>query len=120
MQITENYDKDIAEIAFHVLRDAFDPRQSRRFVSGVCVSSPRPNANGWSFLASGLKTTTPVPLLIDHRWERPIGRVTHLRAHGEQVVFQAEVANSDHLEWAWSAWLDLRIQCMTALSIRAR
>jgi hypothetical protein len=92
------------DCAWRILRDNFDHSKPRRFLSGLVVSSDDTNENGYSFKASGLKITLPVPLLWQHEWMRPIGNVDGIETRGRQVRFVAELANNGRLSWAEDVW----------------
>jgi hypothetical protein len=94
-----------AEFAWRILGGHFDPKKPRRWIEGVAISTDRPNANGTSFCARGVVDgNLPVPLLLEHNWLRPIGRVISLEATGDHLRFKAEFPNSDLLWWASQAW----------------
>jgi hypothetical protein len=98
-------------------RHFFDPAEPKRLISGIAVSSRNRNSKGVAFDARGVTFTLPTPLLIDHDWNRPIGRVVGLRAWGDQLSFQAEIGND--MSVCDDIWLDVTIRSLTGVSVNA-
>lgn len=118
---TERLQREIeVKTAWLVLKDHFDPTRPRRFISGVAVSSGRKNQNGYTLKAGGMTATLPVPLLLDHCWLRPIGKIFAIGAWGPQVTFQGEIVNTDRLHWAAETWEALVSRRLTAVSVQGR
>jgi hypothetical protein len=94
-----------AEFAWRILEGHFHGNRPRRWINGLAISTDRANANGTSFCARGvIDRNLPVPLLLEHNWLRPLGRVVSLDAVGNQLLFRAEFLNSDRLYWATQVW----------------
>ncbi len=108
------------EVAWNVLRPNFDGTKPRRFVSGVCVSSGEKNSNGVAFRARGVSATLPIPLLWNHLWLRPIGKVIGIETRADQVHFRAELANSGCLQWAEDVWAGVICQGVVGVSVEGR
>jgi hypothetical protein len=116
-EILHRIDRDVA---WNVLQDNFDRAKSRRFVSGIVLSSGHKNANGDAFKAQGLKVKLPIPLLWSHDWLRPIGRVDRIETRCGQVAFVAEIANNARLSWAEDVWCGILNQRAAAASVGPR
>jgi hypothetical protein len=104
------------KLAWDVLSRNFAVGMPRKIASGIAVSSGRKNANGNAFVAAGLTITLPTPVLANHDWLKPIGRIIHLESYGDQVHFTAEIANTGALAWAETAWdaiLDKSAACVS-------
>jgi hypothetical protein len=109
------------EYAWTVLNRNFDQTKPRRFASGVCVSSARKNSNGDAFKAAGLNVTIPIPLLWNHGWLQPIGKVFAIDVFGgDEVHWKAEIINSACLSWAEDAWMEIMCKFTTGVSVGAR
>ena len=80
----------------------------QRLVSGIAVSSSRKNELGTSFIARGANFTLPLPVLYEHRWDLPIGRVTGVSVVGDELHFVAEICNSGRLPAAEQVWRALK------------
>src|SRR5690242_16029172 len=100
--------------------DSIDLRRPRRFLSGICVSSRQRTTNGVGRLAGGVSVALPAPVLWNHLWEQPIGLLTKVEVHGEELHFQAELSNSGTHSWmenAWSSICSRRAACVSVCAI---
>src|SRR5689334_18965488 len=79
--------------------DLFRRRGPRRMIRGICAT-PTPNAYGKVCHPEGARYVLPAPLLLEHRWAQPIGRVTELNRTPHGVTFAARLADS--LPWSES------------------
>lgn len=80
----------------------FDRSKSSRLIAGVAISSRSPNVNGDAFAAQGAQFSLPTPLLWEHDWSRPLGRVFSIKTWGDQVHFEAEIGNN--MPWVDQIW----------------
>lgn len=125
METLRDYTKELQrkidiDYASSLIQRNFDSSKPHRYVSGVAVSSKEKNANGDAFVARGVSVTLPVPLLLEHQWMKPIGKVFAIEARGDQVLFKAEIANSGRLLWLDDAWMQVVCKFMTGASIGPR
>ena len=95
----------------------FDPAARKRLISGAALSSRNRNSNGTAFRAQGMTFTLPTPLLIDHDWDRPVGRVVQLAVFGDRLIFTAEVGND--MRVCHDLWVDLVVRSVTGVSVGA-
>ena len=93
----------------------FDGGKASRLISGIAISSCLPNANDTSFLAKGVDFTLPTPLLWNHQWERPLGRVISVERRGDALHFKAEVAND--MPWVDQIWAEVIARNAAAVSV---
>ena len=99
-------------------RHFFDPSAPKRLISGVALSSGDRNSKGIAFKAQGMTCRLPLPLLIDHDLDRPVGRVTNLWQWGrDTLLFRAEIGND--MSIAHSIWADIQIRSVTCVSVHA-
>jgi len=98
-------------------RHFFDPAAPKRLISGVALSSGNPNSKGVGFHAGGMSRVLPLPLLIDHDLDNPVGRVVWLECALDQIWFRAEVGNDMCV--AHGVWADIIIKSVTRVSVHA-
>lgn len=121
MERLRDYTKKVArqleiESALTALsRHCFSGSKPRRFISGIAVSSRKPNSRGTSFVARGVDFTLPTVLLWNHQWERALGLVTVVETRGDQVRFKAEIAND--IPWADQIWEAIIAEKAAGISI---
>ena len=82
--------------------EGFDKRKPRRFITGIAVSSSARNTRGNSIHAAGMQFSLPSPLLWNHDWCRPFGKITSVEIRGETIRIHAEVASA--LPWHDQIW----------------
>ena len=93
----------------------FDRNKPSRFISGVALSSRKPNANEDSFIAHGVNFSLPAPLLWDHDWARPLGRVLGIEVRGEKLHYRAEVGNA--MPWTDQIWEAIKARTVEMSSV---
>jgi len=93
----------------------FDGGKASRLISGIAISSCLPNANDTSFLAKGVDFTLPTPLLWNHQWERPLGRVISVERRGDALHFKAEIGNN--MFWIDQIWAEVIARNAAAVSV---
>jgi hypothetical protein len=100
-----NWTMSDSELSARIVADHFMGDRPVRYIAGDAVSSTFIDCRGISFEPRGLvKPELPLPLLIGHAGERPVGRVTHIDQIGNQVKFVGQLCNSGRLCWADEAW----------------
>jgi len=105
------------EMAWGVLGRNFSGSAPRRFVAGIAVSSKQKNANGQAFDPNGaLALQIPMPLLWDHNFCRPVGKVTGVSVRGDALHFTAEICNGG-LSSADQVWYGLVKRLQHGVSI---
>jgi len=94
----------------------------RRTITGL-ASTPTPDRSGDIFEPLGATFTNPLPLLLHHDRERPVGRVT-LTARADAIAFEATLpkvaepgAVRDRVDEAWHS---IKAGLMTGVSIGFR
>jgi len=94
----------------------------RRTITGL-ASTPTPDRSGDVFEPLGATFTNPLPLLLHHDRERPVGRVT-LTARADAIAFEATLphvaqpgAVRDRVDEAWHS---IKAGLMTGVSIGFR
>ena len=94
----------------------------RRTITGL-ASTPRPDRRGDILEPLGATFTNPLPLLLHHDRERPVGRVT-LTATSQGIQFQAqlpEIAEPGPLrDRVNEAWQSIKAGLITGVSIGFR
>ena len=95
----------------------FDDRATlRRIIAGVATTNRR-NENGRVFdPESALIFDMPIPLLFNHDWKIPCGRVTKVKPTPEALFFEARVIDGV-LPWAQKCWEHLKSGDLPALSV---
>ena len=96
----------------------FDDRANlRRIITGICTTN-RENKNGRVFdPESALIFDMPIPLLFNHDWRIPVGRVTKLKPTPEALFFEARIVDGV-LPWAQKCWEHLRSGDLPAVSVK--
>ncbi len=97
-----------------------DPKNWKRYISGVAISSRQRNANHHAFDARGAQITLPALLLLDHTIMHPMGRITHASVDGEQLKFTAEISNAFGPYWLDQMWPMMAAREVTGISIGPR
>jgi len=106
------------KLALDIVDIYFDRNAPKRLISGIALSSRNRNSKGIAFDARGVEFSLPAPLLIDHDWNQPVGRVTALEVWGDFILFKAEIGNRCMRECD-DAWSNLILQTMTGASVKA-
>lgn len=116
----EPTDEQRNETVSWILDGHFSCRHQRRFIEGLAISSDRENAHGVAYIARGLMNQKlPIPLLVNHDWLMPLGRVIRASAVADRVVFTAELCNDDAHYWTAQVWPMLVAQVETGISMHA-
>jgi hypothetical protein len=64
-----------------------------------------------------MTSTLPAPLLIEHDWDRVVGRLAGLEVRLDQAHFRAEIGNERRT--CDDVWMDIIIGNITGVSVRA-
>ena len=96
------------EFVWDLLSRNFIKTAPHRFISGVALTSRKPNSRGSAFVAAGAQFNLPIPLLFDHDWIKPVGKVTAISVRGDELHFTAQVANGE-LWCAKQLWQQLKV-----------
>src|SRR5438046_1310659 len=71
----------------------FNTSKPTRLITGFAVSSARV-LNGIAFSASGAEYELPIPLLWEHDWSRPLGKITGVEVWGDALFIRAQIGNN--------------------------
>ena len=86
-------------------------RHNARLIRGIAVSSKS------RVIARGLEFKLPLPLLVNHDAFVPLGVVRGISVRGDELHFEAEVANSMKLAAAEQLWPDIVLRENLRISI---
>jgi len=90
----------------------------QRWISGIATTEDL-NLNGQVLEPKNAEFALPVPLLLDHQWDYPIGEIVEVKTTFSGMTFKARVGNTGlaHLDDAWEA---LKTGELTAVSVGPR
>ena len=95
----------------------FDRSAPSRVISGVALSTRNRNSKGTAFHAAGMTSTLPCPILLEHDWNSPVGRILSLEVRGDEILFRGEVGND--MRRCDDIWMDIIIRSLTGVSVKA-
>jgi HK97 family phage prohead protease len=90
-----------------------------RVLEGV-ASSAAPDLAGDVLESRGAAYSLPMPLLLQHDRERPIGKVTAARVSDSDIQVRAEISRDSGLAYVDDAWKQIRAGLVGGLSIGAQ
>jgi HK97 family phage major capsid protein len=97
--------------------------EEQRVFEGI-ASTPTPDRSGDIVEPLGMKFSVPMPLLMHHDLERPVGQVEFMRATKDGVPFRARIPKvaepgivKDRVDEAWHS---IKHRLITAVSVRIR
>ena len=91
----------------------------QRIIEGVASSSATDNA-GDQLLSRGAVFKLPMPLLMQHDRDRPVGDVIVARASDTEITVRAQIARDTGLAYVEDAWKQIRGGLVKGLSIGAQ
>lgn len=94
------HDRDTTEYAKELLAkpNAFDKCLSL-MVAGVCATASF-DRNGVKLAPAGAEFQLPLPLLLEHNWNYPLGSVLRIKRTAACLWFEARLVNAS---WNWVA-----------------
>ena len=97
--------------------------EEQRVFEGI-ASTPVPDRSGDIVEPLGMKFCVPMPLLMHHNVERPVGQVEFMRATKDGVPFRARIPKVDEpgivKDRVDEAWHSIKHRLITAVSVRIR
>jgi hypothetical protein len=93
----------------------FDDSRDRRIIQGICTTG-KVNSNGVIFDPAGAKFDLPLPLIFNHAWSVPCGRVTKIQVRPDGLFFEARIIDG-RLAWSYKCWQDIKAGRVPAVSV---
>lgn len=90
-----------------------------RIIEGV-ASSSAPDLAGDIIEPKGAVYALPMPLLMQHDRDRPVGDVIAAKVSHDQIIIRAQLAKDTGLAYVEDAWKQLRGKLVKGLSIGAQ
>ena len=90
----------------------------QRVIEGI-ASSAATDAAGDILDPRGASYVLPMPLLIQHDRDRPVGEVRHVKVTAHAIHIRAGIAKNSGLDYVEHAWNQLRAGLVKGLSIGA-
>lgn len=89
-----------------------------RIIEGI-ASSSAPDLAGDEIMPRGAIFSLPMPLLMQHDKNRPVGNVTAAKVSDTEIEIRAELARDTGLPYVEDAWKQLKAGLVRGLSIGA-
>jgi len=98
---------------------AVDEAADHLILEGV-ASSARPDLAGDVLESKGAAYTLPMPLLMQHDRDRPVGEVVAARVSDTDITIRAKVVKDSGLAYVDDAWKQIKAGLVKGLSIGAQ
>ena len=89
------------QVCRNILETGFSKIGALRLIAGICCTGER-GANGIALEPAGAHYELPLPLLANHQWLRPIGRVERVSRVGNTLQFVARMCD---VAFGWNGGL---------------
>jgi hypothetical protein len=119
MERLSNYTKQIRieeDVRFALKsleRHFFVKNKPHRHISGIALASEE--VRGHKVCVAGAQFELPCPLLFNHDFTYPLGKVTSIEIRGGEILFKAEIANG--IAWCDELWEHIKSRKLAAASI---